>query len=293
MYDASTCLVINMKVNLLDVELVEKLQRAAAKAKPVGAVVAKLTSATLSGLVEYGCVRVIHPGMPQLPSPIVNSEMGRAFAEVCSPIGLRANGSQKLAPTLMTSQPYEFIILAKDEGTTASRWTEFSSRFVLSSTKIGFVRKQSLGISVAMQEMADNAVIHSESSTGILVGYQAVENYVACVIADMGIGVLASLRTNERYQHLATHADAIKTALKPGESRYGFGKGGTGFATVFKYAAEARGTLRFRSGEASVSLDGQDEHTDRAINGSVAFRPGFQVSICCRSSDRPAGENLI
>lgn len=282
-----------MTATVLDVELVEKLQRAAAKAKAVDAVVAKLTSATLSGLVEYGCVRDFHPGMPELPPSIVNSEMGYALAEVRSPIGIRTSGSQKPTSTLMTSQPYEFIVLAEDEDMTASRWEEFGSRFVLSATKIGFARKKALGISVAMQEMADNAVLHSESSIGILVGYQAVENYVACVIADMGIGVLASLRTNERYQNLTTHADAIETALKPGESRYGFGRGGTGFATVFKNAAEARGTLRFRSGEAFVSLDGQDEHTDRGINGSVAFRPGFQVSICCRSSDRPAGEKLI
>ena len=67
--------------------------------------------------------------------------------------------------------------------------------------------------------MADNAVLHSESTSGIVVGYLAVENYVACVVADLGIGVLASLRTNERYRTLATHADAIETALKPGESR--------------------------------------------------------------------------
>lgn len=280
-------------VTVLDVELVEKLHRATSKAIPITKHVSGLTSATLSGLVEYGCLRYEHPMLPMLPSAIAQSKMGRAIAEVRSPIGLWTSERQNSEPALMTPQAYEFIVLAINEDMTGSRWREFGCRFAMSAKSVGFQWQKALEISAAMQEMADNAVYHSESSTGILVGYEAVQNYAACVIADLGIGVLESLRSNERYQHLTAHVDAIETALKPGESRYGYGKGGTGFASVFKYVAEARGTLRFRSGEAFVSLDGQDEHADRTIIRSVAFRPGLQVSICCRSSDRPDGENLI
>lgn len=278
---------------ILDVQLVEKFQRAAAKLKAIDQHVASLTAATVSGLLEYDSLRHQYPRLPSLPSRILQSEMGQAFSSVCSPQGSRLSSRQSAEPVLMTAQPYEFIILANDEDMTASRWLEFASRFAMSVTRIGFHRDKALQISAAMREMADNAVLHSESVDGILVGYQAVENFTVCAIADIGIGILESLRLNDRYTHLTKHAAAIETALKPGESRYGFGNGGTGFSNVFKYLAEARGTLRFRSGEAFVSLDGQDEHTDKTISHSVAFRPGFQVSICCRSSDRPAGEKLI
>ena len=282
-----------MTDTVLNVDLVEKLQRAMAKSKPIEAFVAKLTSATLPGLVEYGCLRHGYRTIPSLPTAIAQSEMGQSLAEVSSPLGLRDGGKQKPSPALMTAQRYEFIALANDEDMTGSRWIEFASRFTMSTSSIGFHRGKALEISAALREMADNAVLHSMTTNGILVGYQAIDNFAVCVVADVGIGVLKSLKSNKRYENLATHGEAIKTALKPGESRYGFGNGGTGFASVFKSIAEARGTLRFRSGEAFVSLDGQDEDIDETISHSVAFRPGFQVSICCRCSDRPAGEKLI
>ncbi len=282
-----------MAATVLDVELVEKLQRAASKAKSIEPYVSALTSATLPGMVEYGCLRHQYPLLPELPPALIRSAAGVALADVNSSIGLRMTGKQKTPPSLMTPQNYEFIVLASDENMTGSRWIEFASRFAMSVTGVGFHRQKALEVSAAMREMADNAVCHSESTNGILVGYEAVENYAVCVVADVGTGILRSLQTNERYARLTTHADAIETALKAGESRYGFGKGGTGFSSVFKYVAEARGTLRFRSGEAFVLLDGQDEHTDKTISHSVAFRPGFQVTICCRSSNRPAEEKLI
>lgn len=282
-----------MTAAVLDVEMVEKLQRATAKSITLDEHIAAFTSATLSGLVEYGCLRHTHPDLPNLPSAIVQSELGHALGEVCSPLGLRRIGLQKVPPSLMSAQRYEFIVLDNDEDMTGSRWIEFGSRFALSVHRIGFRRQKALEISAAMGEMADNAVLHSESTDGILIGYQAVENFAACIIADVGIGILKSLRSNQRYKHLRKHADAIETALRPGESKYGYGMGGTGFSNVFKTMAEARGTMRFRSGEAFLAIDGQEEHTDEAIHHSVAFRPGFQVTICCRSSARPVGEKLI
>ncbi|MHC2071101.1 hypothetical protein ACYFX5_26815 [Bremerella sp. T1] len=268
---------------ILNVDLVEKFQRAVAKSKSIEDHIAKLTSATLPGLVEYGCLRFQYPDLPAVPRPIYSSKLGLALAKIRSPLGLRAHGDQEPSPSTITAQDFEFIALNSNDDMTGSRWLEFGARFAFSIVQAGFHRKKALEIAAAMGEMADNAVCHSRSRHGILVGYQTTNDSAVCIIADVGIGVLKSLKTNSRYKNLTLHVDAIETALKDGESRYGFGHGGTGFSTVFKNMAEANGTLRFRSGEGAISIDGKSNHFDKIIKHSVTFRPGFQVTLSCRS----------
>lgn len=135
--------------------------------------------------------------------------------------------------------------------------------------------------------MADNAVDHAYAPVGILVGYQALDGAIVCCVADVGEGVLKSLARYEPYRHLKTHKEAIRLALHNGVSRYGPGHGGFGFYNVFKALAALSGNLRFRSGEGYVTMDGTGLDADRGEEGFVAFRPGFQVTICCRTSQRP------
>ena len=104
-----------MKSHVLNVESVEQLHRAALKAKPVDAVVANLTSATLSGLVEYACVREVHPNLPDLPSFIDQSLVGQAFRELGSPFELPIRRNQQRASQQITAQPCEFIVLRGDD----------------------------------------------------------------------------------------------------------------------------------------------------------------------------------
>lgn len=282
-----------MKATILDVDLVERLQRAVAKGKSIETFISALTSATLPGLVEYGCLRSGYPSLPRLPQAIVESELGCALERVPSPMGLRWNGTQRPPPALMTPQRFEFIVVLGEPEVTSDRWFEFASRLRLSAKAIGFSMTEATDFGAAVQEMADNAVLHSSTSVGALIGYRAIEESIVCTIADVGVGVLASLRTSPRYKHLKLHSEAIRTALKEGESRLIDRPGGFGFNEVFKTMAKHRGTVRFRSGEAAVSLDGQDDFTDISLVHSVDFRPGFQVTICCRSSDRSSKENLI
>lgn len=135
--------------------------------------------------------------------------------------------------------------------------------------------------------MADNATLHANAPVGVLVGYQATDGAVVCCVADVGIGVLASLTTHDAYRHVQTHKEAIRLALRKGVSRFGPGHGGLGFYNVFKALAAMSGTLRFRSGEGSVTMDGTDMQGDKGEESHVLFRPGFQVTICCRALTRP------
>lgn len=280
-------LVIEMTTaNWLTCDLVEDLQQAAEVGKAVEPFVTSLDNATLPGLLEYGCAKWHSPNLPALPPHIASSPLGRALAEVRSQLGLRADGEQRGPPRTVTPESQEFFVLEGDEPTTNRDWQEFLVRFRQSAKSVGFSHRKAEGIAAALGEMADNATDHAQSQVGALVGYQVVDGAAVCCVADVGIGVLASLRENETYRNLRTHAEALRTALQDGTTRHGPGRGGFGFRRVFKALAAMWGTLRFRSGEGCLTMDGSGFDADRGEEAFVLDRSGFQVTICCRLSDQ-------
>ncbi|HEY3966565.1 MAG TPA: hypothetical protein VGM05_18530 [Planctomycetaceae bacterium] len=213
------------------------------------------------------------------------SPLGRAIQEVRSEIGLRTTGSQKLPPRTITPQAHEFFVLEGNDPTTSRDWGEFLVRFRQSIKSVGFDLEKAKGIAAALGEMADNASVHSNAPVGVLVGYQVIDRAAVCCVADVGDGVLKSLTTHEAYHHVRSHKDAVRLALRRGVSRFGPGQGGFGFYNVFKSLAAMSGTLRFRSGEGCVTMDGTDFEADKGEESYVLFRSGFQVTICCRVSN--------
>ena len=271
----------------LTCELVEELQQAAGAGRPVDSFVVRLEQATLPGLLEYGCAKWQYPSLPALPARIFSSTLGRALQEVRSDLGLRTTGRQKSPPRTITPEAHEFFVLeGSATPTTEQDWGEFLVRFRQSVKNVGFDLEKAKGIAAALGEMADNATIHANAPVGVLVGYQVIDDAAVSCVADVGIGVLASLTTHEAYRHVQTHREAVRLALRKGVSRFGPGQGGTGFYNVFKALAAISGTLRFRSGEGCVTMDGTDLEADKGEESYVLFRPGFQVTICCRVSSR-------
>jgi anti-sigma regulatory factor (Ser/Thr protein kinase) len=268
----------------LTCELVEELQQAANAGRAVDDFVASLQHATLPGLLEYGCARWHDSRLTALPARIFTSPLGRALQEVRSDLGLRAVGDQKQPPRTMTPLAREFYILEGDDPTTGRDWGEFLLRFRQSISSVGFDWEKAKGIAAALGEMADNAADHANASVGVLVGYHVTDGAAVCGVADVGIGVFASLTSHEAYRGVTTHKEAVRLALQRGVTRHGPGHGGFGFSNVFKSLAAMYGTLRFRSGEGCVSMDGTEFDADMGEAKYVLFRPGFQVTICCRTS---------
>ncbi len=277
----------------LTCELVEELQQGASAGRPVDPFVARLEQATLPGLLEYGCAKWHCPSLPALPARVFSSPLGRALQEVRSELGLRTAGRQKPPPRTMTPEAHEFYVLEGDGPTTGQDWGEFLVRFRQSVKNVGFDLEKAKGIAAALGEMADNAAVHANAPVGVLVGYQVIDGACVCCVADVGIGVLASLTSHEAYRHVRSHKEAVRFALRRGVSRFGPGQGGLGFYNVFKALAAMSGTLRFRSGEGCVSMDGTDFDADKGEEGYVIFRPGFQVTICCRTSGRTDSFPLV
>jgi hypothetical protein len=281
----------------LTVGLVEELQQAVRRGRPVADHVIRLTDATLAGLLEYGCLRwavADDAVIPPLPTALLSGPLGQALLQVRSALGPRSTGPQRRHLKSVDTQEAEFYVLEGDEASAEPAWEDFQIRFVRSAVASGFTRTIANGLSAALQEMADNACLHARSPAGALVGYHVPPGAALFCVVDVGIGVLESLRSHHDYAHLQLHRDALLTALQDGASRFGRGQGGYGFRQVFKALADQYGQLRFRSGQGCICMAGTGLDVTvgdaRIIAESL---PGFQVTVCCRTHDAVSERPLL
>jgi hypothetical protein len=94
--------------------------------------------------------------------------------------------------------------------------------------------------------MVDNVWLHSDEAQPGLLAYQVRRRKFAFSVADMGIGILTSLRKNPDYQSLSSSMDAIRKAIQPGVTRLDYG--GLGFTQLINALADLWGNARIRSG---------------------------------------------
>src|SRR6202007_1014324 len=109
----------------------------------------------------------------------------------------------------------------------------------------------------AMHEMHDNVIEHSDApDTGVLAfrGGPGVFEFVA---SDRGIGVLDSLRKSTKYRRLSNSGEALEVSITEGASRFDDdARRGFGFRPIFLGLVDLYGSLRFRSGDYSLQMDG-------------------------------------
>ena len=279
-----------MRTDWLTVALVEEIHRAVLVGKALAGVVSQLKGATLPGLLEYGCLRWSRRdgSVPPLPKGrFAGAPLVRALSCVRSDLGLSANGRTKRPPRRLDPQPAEFWLLQGEHDLAGEGWELFAGRFDASARNVGLSFDTAAKLQLALYEMSENAVIHAEAPA-ILVGYQTLPGKALFCVADVGIGLLASLRRNPAFNGLQRHNEAIRTALQDGATSRTpeDGSGGFGFRQVFKSLADQWGSLRFRSGEGCVTMEGTDCDADRGGVTHPPALPGFQVSVCCRTRPR-------
>jgi anti-sigma regulatory factor (Ser/Thr protein kinase) len=274
--------------------MVEEIHEATDRMLPVADAISHLKRATLPALLEYGCLRWATNGqLPMLPEAVVESPLGQALSRVRCELGLRATGPPKPQLRRIDTQLAEFHVIAGRGDLQDDEWQHFGIRFDRSAQSVGFPVKTAHALQAALQEMADNAVIHAEAPTAVLVGYQVIDGAALFSVADVGIGVLASLRSHPAYQHLQVHNDAIRAALRDGTSRFGPNTRGMGFRQVFKALAAQWGYLRFRSGKGCVTLNGEGLDADQGKCDFPPQLPGFQLTVCCRTSAAAPVQALV
>ena len=175
-------------------------------------------------------------------------------------------------------------------GADGVRWDQWMKHVENAAVSAGHARRLVQGLIGAFGELHDNVYKHSERIDTGLAAFDVTADAFEFVVADSGIGVLASLRQNPEFAHLSDSGAALRAAASDGASRLGKNSGhGYGIGQLFRALARDAGELRFRSGDWAMTIRG-----DRpSLSGQVelaqkAWLNGLAVTIRCASPRRLA-----
>ncbi|TIX92774.1 ATP-binding protein [Rhizobium sp. P44RR-XXIV] len=161
-------------------------------------------------------------------------------------------------------------------------WTDVINRLKRLSIAAGFSNDHSGKFVAAIGELWGNIVDHSQRSDTGYIAFSLESSRFEFVVADHGIGVLASLKSNPAYAHLTDHGRAIELVLSEGVSRYYTENGhGFGFRPLFVGLANIARSLRFRSGDHAREVIRADAGTPESRTYELASLPGFFCSVLC------------
>lgn len=170
------------------------------------------------------------------------------------------------------------------------RLTGFLMHAKRAATEVAGLADTTAGqLAAAMGELESNIHEHSESpETGIL-AYRAAQEIFEFVASDRGIGVLRSLQLSPKFVDLPDHGKALEAAVSDGTSRFGpNSRRGHGFRPIFLGLMNLYGSLRFRSGDYGLLMDGTSPQLATAQLGQKPFMDGFLASVRCQK--KPAAQ---
>jgi hypothetical protein len=158
-------------------------------------------------------------------------------------------------------------------------------------TNIGFTPMTAKAITGAVSEIINNVWEHAQATSPALLAYNLEPARVNIGIADLGVGVLASLHSNPRYASLATSMAALKKAMMVGVSRCEEAGRGYGFDVVLRAIADQWGAVRLRTGQAILEFHGATDLRHATASYGVDL-PGLQVAFTCATNPTPAPIDL-
>jgi anti-sigma regulatory factor (Ser/Thr protein kinase) len=157
-------------------------------------------------------------------------------------------------------------------------WTALKMEFMRTLRINGFSKAVSSRITGAIAELTNNVWDHSERLNTGLLGFEVRNRQFTIVIADLGVGILESLRKNPTHDAIRTHAAAIEKALVPGISRFQDPFRGNGFIDFLSVVTDLHGIARLRTGNVALTIDRTREQEVRRREYLLGL-PGFQVSL--------------
>ncbi len=176
-----------------------------------------------------------------------------------------------------------FVLTNRDpQASDQTHWIAFC-RKAQEAAELSLPKPIARGLIGALREIEENVHLHSERSSDGVVGYRGTNTDFEFVVADSGVGILSSLRKSPEYTQLADCGTAIKLALTDGHSRlrHTLPNRGYGFHDLFVGLANLNGSLRFRSGDHALTIDGTSPSLMTARLTQKVEIPGFLASIVC------------
>lgn len=164
-------------------------------------------------------------------------------------------------------------------------WIDFCLTVQRAAESAIFSKSLAKQLIAALRELHSNIYEHSQAHETGLVAFQARQGRFEFLVTDGGVGILNSLRACPDYAGLSDYGKALRLALTQGVSRHGPDRGrGHGFQRIFVGLANLHGTLRFRSGDHALLIDGR---SPSLVSARVTQKPtlqGFLVSVTCKTS---------
>lgn len=173
-----------------------------------------------------------------------------------------------------------FDLSAGADNALCDQWTKHAEN---AGVAAGLPRGLVTGLMGAIGELQDNVFEHSGRAASGLLAYGAGNGAFELVVADAGRGVLASLRENPEFAHLADSGAALRVAVSDGASRHARSTGhGYGIGQLFRALAHHAAELRFRSGDHALRLWGDAPSlTGQVELAQKAWLDGLVVSVRC------------
>jgi len=147
-------------------------------------------------------------------------------------------------------------------------------------TDMGFTPKTAKALTGATSEILNNVWQHAHTPGPSLLAYHREPTRINIGVADIGIGVLQSLRMNPTYASFTTSMAALKKAMAVGVSSVQEEGRGYGFDTVLRAVADQWGAVRLRTGQAILEFRGTTD-VRAATTGYGVELPGLQVVFTC------------
>ena len=197
--------------------------------------------------------------------------------------GLSSSSSLATAGTSLTPLALESLQISANDGVfVVPQWIAYSKRLQAAAKQAGFATGVTAQFVGAFIELVDNAITHGGTPNTILTAYSVQPGQFSYCVADNGVGILNSLRRCSHYSELNDYCSALETAVQDGESRLRNQPGrGRGFRQVQLSLASLSGSLRFRSGDYALELNGRNLTYISARLSQKAFLQGFAASISC------------
>jgi anti-sigma regulatory factor (Ser/Thr protein kinase) len=166
-------------------------------------------------------------------------------------------------------------------------WTKHAENVALSC---GLNRNLVAGLLGALVELQDNIYEHSGAPDSGVVAYAVTPASFEFVVADRGMGVLKSLRSNPQFAAVTDSGRAIELAIADGVSRFPAETGrGQGFNQLFRALVGHNAEVRFRSGDHALTLrPGKSASSAASTLAQVAPLRGFSISVFCSNGTSAA-----
>jgi hypothetical protein len=251
----------------------------------------RFTGATLGGIVELGRASFHGGESARCHADLCLANLPTARQALRTVVAMFGGEFNWVRPQahLFSAPSWEVWLVRDSASIESNEFSLFANRFQRSLAQAGFGLRFPYALSHAMVEMTENVVRHGAArgappAFGV-VGYHVVSGAMNYVVADLGRGVLRSLRENKRWRTLASEGEALVAAAKDGATRLPEQSAGDGFRVAFQAFLDREGILAMRSGDGLVRLHGNLDGREVEV-GNAAPLPGLRVSGQCALSGK-------